>query len=98
MKTLIAQIFSNVLITTAIISSVVAVVWTVYKWGMKRKAIDDLIYLEFEIRNGLPDPITRKNIQSRLMDYLSREEYQGDKLKYVKQLFDDRYPQEKKAV
>jgi hypothetical protein len=68
------------------------IIYFLIKAGKKRTTHDDLIYLEFLIKNSTGNAIDKKNIGAILDDYKSRKEYQGDKLNYLDQEFNVKYP------
>ena len=61
------------------------------KKGKQRSAIDNLIYLEFLINNCQTDHVSRKNIQSMLIEYATKEEYWGDKFNNLNKLFKEKF-------
>ena len=61
------------------------------KKGKQRSAMDNLIYLEFLIKNCQTDHVSRKNIQNMLIEYATKEEYWGDKFNNLNKLFKEKF-------
>lgn len=65
--------------------------WFVVQIGKERNAQDNLIYLEFLIRNCQTDAVSRRAIQKMLIDYGTRPEYWGDKFNELNKLFREKF-------
>lgn len=61
------------------------------KMGKERTVSDNLVYLEFLIRNCQTNYINQKNIQNMFDEYLLRSEYQGEKLNELMGMFKEKF-------
>lgn len=61
------------------------------KIGKERTVSDNLVYLEFLIRNCQTNHISQKNIQDMFDEYLLRSEYQGNKLDELYEMFEEKF-------
>jgi len=61
------------------------------KVGKERNVSDNLIYLEFLIRNCKTDSISRKNIEAMFTEYNLCNEYRGDKLYELYYMFEEKF-------
>lgn len=61
------------------------------KMGKERTVSDNLVYLEFLIRNCQTNYISQKNIQDMFDEYLLRSEYQGEKLNELMGMFKEKF-------